>query len=211
MTEPTVAVRVLDELRRSGIALDDDEVARRLGVSPRQTINQVCRRLESAGRLRRYVGSAGKVVRDLRLADGQSAVATASARGPIRDHRRSRRSTRCWPTPQAAARRRWPAGRASSGVVPVRSGSRSPLHHRTILGGPCPSYLRHRHRRGRTTRRPPRRSPCRPTAPISVATPRRSTPCHAEKRSRYWRAFSSCGLAQACVMLSSKGGSSCPL
>lgn len=76
MTEPTVAVRVLEELRRSGVALDDDELARRLGVSPRQTINQVCRRLERAGRLRRYAGSAGKIVNDLRRADGQSAVET---------------------------------------------------------------------------------------------------------------------------------------
>lgn len=81
MTEPTVAVRVVEELRRSGAALDDDELARRLGVSPRQTINQVCRRLERAGRLRRYIGSAGKIVNDLRLVDGQSAVATASAAG----------------------------------------------------------------------------------------------------------------------------------
>lgn len=79
MTEPTVAVRVLEELRRSGVALDDDELARRLGVSPRQTINQVCRRLERAGRLRRYAGSAGKIVNDLRRADGQSAVETIGA------------------------------------------------------------------------------------------------------------------------------------
>jgi hypothetical protein len=39
VTEPTVAVRVLDELRRCRIALDDDELARQLDVSPRQTIN----------------------------------------------------------------------------------------------------------------------------------------------------------------------------
>jgi hypothetical protein len=69
MTEPTIAIRVLDELRRSRVALDDDELARRLEVSPRQTINQVCRRLERAGRLRRYVGSAGKIVNDLSQGD----------------------------------------------------------------------------------------------------------------------------------------------
>ena len=69
MTEPTVAVRVLDELRRCRVALDDDELAHRLGVSPRQTINQVCRRLARAGRLHRYVGSAGKIVNDLRRGD----------------------------------------------------------------------------------------------------------------------------------------------
>lgn len=67
MTEPTIASRVLDELRRCLVALDDDELAGRLGVSPRQSINQVCRRLERAGRLRRYKGFAGKIVNDLRL------------------------------------------------------------------------------------------------------------------------------------------------
>ncbi|MFD4635964.1 hypothetical protein ACFWN2_01545 [Lentzea sp. NPDC058436] len=82
MTVPTVAVRVLDELRRSGVALDDDELARRLGVSPRQTINQVCRRLERAGRLRRYIGPDGKIVNDLRRADGQPSEATANPDRP---------------------------------------------------------------------------------------------------------------------------------
>lgn len=65
----TVATRVLEELRRSGLALDDDQLAKRLGVSPRQTINQVCRRLESEGRLRRYVGADGKIVNELRTTD----------------------------------------------------------------------------------------------------------------------------------------------
>jgi hypothetical protein len=77
MTEPTVAVRVLDELRQCRVALDDDELAHRLAVSPRQTINQVCRRLERAGRLRRYVGSAGKIVNDLRR-DGDHLPAVAA-------------------------------------------------------------------------------------------------------------------------------------
>jgi hypothetical protein len=66
MTVPTVQTRVLEELRRSGLALDDDQLAKRLGVSPRQTINQVCRRLETAGRLHRYVGADGKIVNELR-------------------------------------------------------------------------------------------------------------------------------------------------
>jgi hypothetical protein len=68
MTVPTVAIRVLEELRRCGLTLDDDQLAKRLGVSPRQTINQVCRALEAAGRLRRYVGADGKIVNDVRLA-----------------------------------------------------------------------------------------------------------------------------------------------
>jgi hypothetical protein len=79
VTEPTVAVRVLDELRRCRAALDDDELARRLDVSPRQTINQVCRRLDRAGRLHRYVGPAGKIVNDLRRSDELVLSAPASA------------------------------------------------------------------------------------------------------------------------------------
>jgi hypothetical protein len=66
VTVPPIGLRVLDELRRCDVALDDDELARRLDITPRQTINQVCRRLERAGRLHRYVGSAGKIVNDLR-------------------------------------------------------------------------------------------------------------------------------------------------
>lgn len=79
MTEPTVAVRVLEELRRCQVALDDDQLADRLGVSPRQTINQVCRRLERAGRLRRSVGPAGKIVNDLRRENGQAPSGLADA------------------------------------------------------------------------------------------------------------------------------------
>ena len=69
MAESTVAVRVLEELRRSSVPLDDDELARRLGVSHRQAINQLCHRLARAGRLRRYVGSSGKIVNDVRQGD----------------------------------------------------------------------------------------------------------------------------------------------
>ncbi len=86
MAEPTVAVRVLDELRRCQAALDDDEHAHRLKVGPRQTIKQVCRRLERAGRLRRYVGSTGKIVNDLRRdGDHLPSAADADARGHVVD------------------------------------------------------------------------------------------------------------------------------
>ena len=66
MTSPTIAARVLEELRRSGLPLDDDELPRRLSVRPRQTINQVCRRLERSGHLRRCAGPEGKIVNDVR-------------------------------------------------------------------------------------------------------------------------------------------------
>lgn len=68
MTLPTVAIRILEELRRSAAALDDDELAQRLSVRPRQTINQACRALAHAGRIRRYPGPAGKLVNDLQIA-----------------------------------------------------------------------------------------------------------------------------------------------
>jgi hypothetical protein len=61
---PTIAERVLAELHLSGRPLDDDELAARLGVSRRQTVNQVCRTLERSARLRRYVGQDGKIVND---------------------------------------------------------------------------------------------------------------------------------------------------
>jgi hypothetical protein len=65
----TVRTRVLDELRRCSVPLDDDQLAKRLDVSPRQTINQVCRRLEGDGLLHRYVGADGKIVNELRQVD----------------------------------------------------------------------------------------------------------------------------------------------
>jgi hypothetical protein len=67
VTHPTITARVIEELRRSSRPLDDDELARRLDVRPRQTINQACRKLEIAGALRRYVGQVGKIVNELRI------------------------------------------------------------------------------------------------------------------------------------------------
>lgn len=85
----TVALRILDDLRRAGRPLDDDELARRLGISPRQTINQAARRLERAGRLRRYTGHDGKIVNDLELSNssppghgGSRAVAVVDSGSP---------------------------------------------------------------------------------------------------------------------------------
>ncbi|HVY91016.1 MAG TPA: peroxide stress protein YaaA [Hyphomonadaceae bacterium] len=45
--------------------LDDDELAQRAGVSPRQQVNIVCRRLEQRGLLKRLIGSRGKIVNRL--------------------------------------------------------------------------------------------------------------------------------------------------
>lgn len=60
----TIADRIVAELR-FGKALDDDCLARRLGVNQRQSINRAARRLEAQGVLKRYKGGDGKVVNDL--------------------------------------------------------------------------------------------------------------------------------------------------
>jgi hypothetical protein len=46
--------------------LDDDELSIATGVSPRQQVNQICRWLESRGRIRREIGPRGKIVNFLR-------------------------------------------------------------------------------------------------------------------------------------------------
>lgn len=56
----TIADRILEAIRFG--PLDDDVLAKRLDVRPRQTINQVARRLEKEGRLRRVSGPDGKLV-----------------------------------------------------------------------------------------------------------------------------------------------------
>lgn len=59
----TIADRILEAIRFK--PMDDDQLARRLGVSQRQSINQTARRLEAQGLLRRYVGTDGKIVNAL--------------------------------------------------------------------------------------------------------------------------------------------------
>lgn len=61
--------RILRSIGTSG-PMDDDELAQRIGVV-RQQVNQAARRLEKAGRLRRYVGPRGKIVNAL-TGDNQS-------------------------------------------------------------------------------------------------------------------------------------------
>jgi hypothetical protein len=45
--------------------LDDDVLAKRLGVGHRQAVNQAARRLEAQGRVRRFTGPEGKIVNAL--------------------------------------------------------------------------------------------------------------------------------------------------
>jgi Restriction endonuclease len=59
----TLADRILDAIRYA--PLDDDVLAKRLGVGHRQAVNQTARRLEAQGRLRRFTGPDGKIVNAL--------------------------------------------------------------------------------------------------------------------------------------------------
>lgn len=64
------AERIL-ALLRARPCLNDDEIAAALGIEPRQTVNQICRRLAAKGVLMREPGSRGKLVN--RLTDGGAA------------------------------------------------------------------------------------------------------------------------------------------
>lgn len=56
--------RVAAAIRISSRPLDDDQVAARTGISPRQTVNQICRALERAGMVQRRPGPDGKIVNE---------------------------------------------------------------------------------------------------------------------------------------------------
>lgn len=58
----TARERVLKALRLATHPLDDDELSTRLGIHPRQTVNQVVRKLEQEGLIRRMSGPDGKIV-----------------------------------------------------------------------------------------------------------------------------------------------------
>lgn len=65
------ADRLLAALRASRVPLDDDELARRCGISPRQQVNQICRRLEVQGVLTRSMGPSGKLVNAIQDREGR--------------------------------------------------------------------------------------------------------------------------------------------
>jgi hypothetical protein len=66
---PTHRDRIVEALRLSSLALDDDQLSQRTGIEPRQAVNQACRALERAGVVRRYQGPAGKIVNELISSD----------------------------------------------------------------------------------------------------------------------------------------------
>jgi DNA-binding Lrp family transcriptional regulator len=59
----TYAERILQVVSAAFRPIDDDEIAQRMGTV-RQNVNQVCRRLESEGRIRRVTGPTGKIVNE---------------------------------------------------------------------------------------------------------------------------------------------------
>jgi len=62
MSTDSDRARVAAAIRISSRPLDDDQVAARAGISPRQTVNQICRALDRAGMVRRLQGPDGKIV-----------------------------------------------------------------------------------------------------------------------------------------------------
>jgi len=63
---------ISEAIRISSRPLDDDQLAARTGISPRQRVNQICHELEHAGLVRRRSGPAGKIVNEwLGSRDGQ--------------------------------------------------------------------------------------------------------------------------------------------
>jgi hypothetical protein len=78
----SLADRVLAAPRAATSSLDDDQLAFRLGASSRQAINQVCRRLEAGGRLRRQFGPDGKLVNALIPTISTESTGTQSSPSP---------------------------------------------------------------------------------------------------------------------------------
>jgi MarR family len=56
--------RIIEAIRISSRPLDDYQLADRTGISPRQSVNQICRELERAGMVRRRPGPDGKIVNE---------------------------------------------------------------------------------------------------------------------------------------------------
>jgi hypothetical protein len=64
---------------------DDDEISRLMDIHPRQTVNQICRSLASAGRIARRPGSSGKLANfPSARGRGRQCDAHCSSRGGVR-------------------------------------------------------------------------------------------------------------------------------
>jgi hypothetical protein len=72
---------IMAAIRVSSQPLDDDQLAARTGISPRQRVNQVCRALERAGMVRRRPGPDGKIVNEWLGEPGHESASTPSLAG----------------------------------------------------------------------------------------------------------------------------------
>jgi hypothetical protein len=72
------AERIVDALGQRP-DLDDDQLSRRAGVSPRQQVNIICRRLEQQGLVQRFIGERGKIVNRLTVASDHTHPSPKSA------------------------------------------------------------------------------------------------------------------------------------
>src|SRR5258708_34836634 len=72
---------IVAAIRISSQPLDDDQLAARTGISPRQRVNQVCRALERAGMVRRRPGPDGKIVSEWLGETGRESASTPSLAG----------------------------------------------------------------------------------------------------------------------------------
>jgi hypothetical protein len=81
MNGGTHAQRIIALLSESA-GLDDDEIARELGIEPRQTVNQICRGLAGKGVLQRERGRSGKIIN--RIVKGDAPAMPAVRSQPLR-------------------------------------------------------------------------------------------------------------------------------
>jgi len=77
--------KVLHLIRTSAEALDDDQISRQTGITPRQSVNIVCRALVQDGLIRRVPGPGGKIVNQW-LGDGTADTALAGVAGQAARH-----------------------------------------------------------------------------------------------------------------------------
>ncbi len=73
--------QVLATLAMATLPLDDDEVSRRTGIRPRQTINQICNRLSTEGMVLRVAGPDGKIVNSLAARPGGADLVSTELSG----------------------------------------------------------------------------------------------------------------------------------
>ncbi len=133
----TNADRVIAALREHG-SLSDSELVRITGIRPHQQVNQLCRRLEAKGALRRVPNAGGTIINVLVAgADPLNSAASPPSARPGRSSatRASGRSfisiaSSCWQSrvrlalfgPQTTRRQSWTEGRHRLRLAPLEPG-----------------------------------------------------------------------------------------